>query len=170
MTTVEETVRIAVPVRTAYDQWTRFGMFPRFMPSVKRVEQARPSLMRWTVGLGPLHHSFTTEIVEQQPDTLVQWRSLDGRHRGEVTFHALAPDRAAVTARLQVLRPGFAFLASDALGLLRRLMRAELTHFKEFVENRGREVEGWRGTIRDGRVCPVDTTPPWSSVPRWPVG
>lgn len=53
MSTVEETIEIAVPVRTAYDQWTQFECFPRFMTTVKRVEQVRPAVTLWVVGLGP---------------------------------------------------------------------------------------------------------------------
>ncbi|MFJ9675529.1 SRPBCC family protein [Streptomyces sp. NPDC101221] len=170
MTTIEETVQLAVPVRTAYDQWTQFKTFPRFMTSVVKVEQVRPSITHWTVGLGPARHEFATEIVEQQPDTCVEWRSLDGRHRGEVTFHETAPDRAAVTMRLQVVRPNVVVFLADASGLVRRVLRSELAHFKEFVEGLGEGNPGWRGTIRNGRVRPVESEPPRSHVPRWPVG
>ena len=31
MPTVEETIDVEVPVRTAYDQWTQFEDFPHFM-------------------------------------------------------------------------------------------------------------------------------------------
>ncbi|WP_164416766.1 SRPBCC family protein [Streptomyces salinarius] len=170
MTTIEETVRVAVPVRTVYDQWTQFKTFPRFMTSVVKVEQVRPSLTRWTLGVGPVRHEFAAEIVEQQPDARVAWRSLDGRHRGEVTFHATAPDRTAVTVHLRIVRPGAAVLLCDTFGLVRRVLRTELAHFREFVEGLGEGNEGWRGTIRNGHVRPVESEPPRSHVPRWPVG
>jgi uncharacterized membrane protein len=31
METIEETVDVAVPVNTAYNQWTQFESFPQFM-------------------------------------------------------------------------------------------------------------------------------------------
>jgi uncharacterized membrane protein len=170
MTTIEETVQVAVPVRTVYNQWTQFTTFPQFMTSVVEVEQVRPSITHWTVGLGPVRHRFTTEIVEQQPDTCVEWRSLDARHRGAVTFHEMTPALTAVTVHIQLTRPGVAVLLYDALGLTRRVIRSELAHFKEFIEGLDQEGEGWRGTIRNGRVLPVESEPPRSQVPRWPVG
>lgn len=39
MSTVEESIEIAVPVRTAYDQWTQFEEFPRFMEGVEEIRQ-----------------------------------------------------------------------------------------------------------------------------------
>ncbi|MYS43916.1 cyclase, partial [Streptomyces sp. SID5998] len=88
MHTVEETIDIAVPVRTAYDQWTQFKSFPRFMTVVRRVEQVRPAVTAWVIGVGPVRREFEAEIVDQEPDSHVTWRSLERRpgHRGEVRF------------------------------------------------------------------------------------
>ena len=45
MTThVERSIEVAVPVRTAYDQWTRFEEFPRFMSGVEEVRQVGDAL------------------------------------------------------------------------------------------------------------------------------
>jgi uncharacterized membrane protein len=68
MRTIEETVEVAVPVCTAYNQWTQFKSFPRFMASVKRVDQLRPAMTRWVIGWGPLmmSYEFEVEIVEQR--------------------------------------------------------------------------------------------------------
>jgi uncharacterized membrane protein len=35
MSTVEKSVEVEVPVRTAYDQWTQFESFPQFMEDVE---------------------------------------------------------------------------------------------------------------------------------------
>ncbi|MFI7289509.1 SRPBCC family protein [Streptomyces anulatus] len=39
MSKIEESIEVAVPVRTAYDQWTQFEEFPRFMD--RHQENAR---------------------------------------------------------------------------------------------------------------------------------
>jgi len=37
METIERSIDIGVPVQTAYNQWTQFEEFPRFMEGVERV-------------------------------------------------------------------------------------------------------------------------------------
>ena len=39
MSKIEKSIDVAVPVRVAYDQWTQFEEFPRFMDGVESVEQ-----------------------------------------------------------------------------------------------------------------------------------
>ncbi len=39
MANIEQSIGIDVPVRTAYNQWTQFEEFPRFMEGVREVRQ-----------------------------------------------------------------------------------------------------------------------------------
>jgi uncharacterized membrane protein len=39
MSTVERSIDVDVPIRTAYHQWTQFEDFPRFMDGVGSVRQ-----------------------------------------------------------------------------------------------------------------------------------
>jgi uncharacterized membrane protein len=39
MSTIEESIEVSVPVRTAYNQWTQFEEFPRFMEGVEEIRQ-----------------------------------------------------------------------------------------------------------------------------------
>jgi len=39
MATIEKSIEVDVPVRMAYNQWTQFEEFPRFMEGVKSVRQ-----------------------------------------------------------------------------------------------------------------------------------
>ncbi|MGQ4416898.1 SRPBCC family protein [Streptomyces sp. SAS_269] len=172
MNTVNETIEIAVPVRTAYDQWTQFKSFPRFMTVVKRVEQVKPNVTTWVIGVGPVCREFEAEIVEQEPDTRVAWRSLERRpsHRGEVSFRPTAEGSTSVSLRLEVEPRGVAGALTVVPGLTRRVVRAELGHFKEYIEGLGEAGGSWRGTIRHGHVRPAEAEPPRSQVPCWPVG
>ena len=36
---IEDSIEVDVPVRTAYDQWTQFEDFPKFMKDVESVRQ-----------------------------------------------------------------------------------------------------------------------------------
>ncbi|MGW0336715.1 SRPBCC family protein [Streptomyces sp. NPDC003011] len=172
MHTVEETIEVAVPVRTAYNQWTQFKSFPRFMTVVKKVEQVRPALLTWTLAVGPLRREFQAEIVEQEPDSRVTWRSLERHtvHRGEVSFRPTTADGTAVTVRIEIAPRGATGVLGVLPKLVGRVVRGELRHFKEYIEGLGAESGAWRGTIRDGRVRPEEPKPHRSRVARWPVG
>ena len=39
MNTIEKSIVVDVPVRTAYNQWTQFESFPQFMEGVESVQQ-----------------------------------------------------------------------------------------------------------------------------------
>ncbi|MFD7132912.1 SRPBCC family protein [Streptomyces sp. NPDC059894] len=172
MHSVEETIEVAVPVRTAYNQWTQFKSFPRFMTTVKKVDQIRPALTSWTIAVGPLRGEFEAEIVEQEPDSHLVWRSLDQRpaHRGEVSFKPSAEGRTAVTVRLEVAPRGAAGLLAGVPKLAGRVVRGELRRFKEYIEGLGQESGAWRGTIRNGRLRRAEPEQQVSGVPVWPVG
>ncbi|MEU6352657.1 SRPBCC family protein [Streptomyces sp. NPDC047072] len=172
---VEETVEIAVPVRTAYNQWTQFKTFPRFSAVVRGVEQLRPTVLAWTLGYGPVRRRFAVEIVEQDPDAYLAWRGLEQRpsHQGEVEFRPTESGGTAVTVRM-LLEPRGAAKAltgsSGAARVIARLVRRELESFRAFIEGLGQEGGAWRGTIRNGRVQHDHPEPPRSRVAQWPVG
>ncbi|WP_344872703.1 SRPBCC family protein [Nonomuraea antimicrobica] len=165
-------VEIAVPVRTVYNQWTQFKSFPRFMTVVKRVDQVRPTITRWVIGFGPVRREFEAEILEQQPDSHLIWRSL-GRgpsHQGGVWFRPTMSGTTTVTVRIRIAARGRARLVPRPAGVTSRVLGRELRHFKEFIEGLGQEGGAWRGEIRDGRVLQAEPDPPRCRVPTWPVG
>ena len=57
MARFEDTIEVEVPVRVAYDQWTQFREFPKFMDgveSVNRLDDRRSSGSRRSrAGEGP---------------------------------------------------------------------------------------------------------------------
>ena len=172
---VEETVEVAVPVRTAYNQWTQFKTFPRFSTVVRDVEQVRPTVTVWTLGHGALRRSFPVEIVEQDPDACLAWRGLDQHpsHQGKVRFRPTPSGGTAVTV-LMLLEPRGAMKlllgSARSTQAVARLVRRELRSFKDYIEGVGQEGGAWRGTIRNGRVQHDHPEPPRSRVARWPVG
>lgn len=172
MSAIAEMVEIGVPVRIAYNQWTQFKSFPRFLAAVRTVDQLRPSVTCWVIGLGPLRREFDVEIVQQDPDCFVAWWCLGRhhRHRGEVTFQSLGPHRTEVIVRIQYEPHGLNELLGAALGVPRRIVRSGLGQFKDFIECLGEEDGAWRGSISKGRVQPVESKPPRSRVPTWPHG
>jgi uncharacterized membrane protein len=90
MSTVEKSIDVNVPVRTAYNQWTQFEEFPQFMEGVVDVRQLDDKHLRWRTKIGGKEKEFDAEITEQIPDQRIAWRSQSGApNGGVVTFHRL---------------------------------------------------------------------------------
>lgn len=148
MSTVVKSIDIAVPVRTAYNQWTQFELFPQFMEGVKRIDQLSDTRTHWTVEVAGKEREFDAEIVEQHPDERVAWRSISGpTHAGVVTFHRLDSDHTRVTAQMDIEPEGVVENVADKTGLIDRRVQGDLSRFKEFIEKRGEETGEWRGEV-----------------------
>ena len=148
MSTIEESIEVAVPVRTAYNQWTQFEEFPRFMEGVEEIRQLSDTRMHWKTRIAGVEREFDAEVTEQHPDHRIAWRSVDGTsHAGVVTFHRLSDDKSRIMLQLDSEPEGAVEKAGDALGILKRRVRADLERFKEMIEGRGGETGAWRGDV-----------------------
>ena len=148
MSMIEEGIEVNVPVRTAYNQWTQFEDFPRFMEGVERVVQLDDTHLSWRANIGGATRDWTSEITEQIPDNRIAWRSTSGpRNAGVITFHRLSDEHSRVMLQLEYEPEGFTENAGDALGIVRRRVRGDLERFKEFIEHRGTETGAWRGQV-----------------------
>ena len=148
MSTVVESVDVAVPVHTAYNQWTQFEEFPRFMEGVEEIRQLDRTHLHWTVKVGGQRREFDAEITEQHPDERVAWTSLSGpRHAGVVTFHRLDETHSRVTAQMEIEPEGFVEQVGDKTGIVDRRVKGDMRRFREFIEARGTETGAWRGEV-----------------------
>lgn len=148
MSKIVESVDVAVPVRTAYDQWTQFESFPMFMEGVEKVEQLEDTTLRWKASIAGQERTWKARITEQLPDERVAWTSIDGaKNAGVVTFHRLGDNLTRVTLQLDVDPDGPVDNIGDALGLVARRAKGDLERFREFIEGRGVETGAWRGTV-----------------------
>ncbi|HEY8437759.1 MAG TPA: SRPBCC family protein [Candidatus Limnocylindrales bacterium] len=148
MSEITETVDVSVPVRTAYDQWTQFETFPRFMEGVKSVRQLDDQTLQWTAEVGGRTKTWEARITEQRPDERIAWTATEGAHNaGVVTFHRLGEGQSRVTLQLDVEPEGPIESVGTALGVVQRRVKGDMERFKEFVEARGVETGAWRGQI-----------------------
>lgn len=147
-THVIEAIDVAVPVRAAYDQWTQFESFPRFMDGVERVEQLDSTHTHWKTSIGGVSREFDAVITEQHPDERVAWTTVDGVHQaGVVTFHRIDDERTRVTLQLEYEPEGLVEKIGSAAGIVDRRAKADLTSFKSYIESRGGAEGGWRGDV-----------------------
>lgn len=153
MSRISDQIEVDVPVSTAYNQWTQFESFPRFMEGVERVVQLDDRTLEWTAEIGGQEKHWQAEITEQEPDRHIAWRSIGGaRNDGLVQFESLGPSRTRITLELDVEPEGPVETIGDALGVVERRVKGDLERFREFIEARGTETGAWRGTVEDGRV------------------
>jgi uncharacterized membrane protein len=153
MTRVEQSVDVAVPARVAYDQWTQFEEFPRFMDGVESVEQESDRQLRWTATVAGVRREWRAVITDQTPDVRIAWRSIEGAvNAGAVLFTPLGPDHTRVTLTLEAEPQGPVETVGTAVGLLGRQVDASLDGFKRFVEARAVPTGAWRGEIHGNRV------------------
>ena len=52
---------------TAYNQWTQFEEFPRFMEGVEEVRQLDDTLLHWAVKVAGKRQEWDAKITEQIP-------------------------------------------------------------------------------------------------------
>ena len=148
MSDVVETIDVAVPVRTAYNQWTQFEEFPQFMEGIELVEQLTDDLTHWRISIGGVEREFDARITEQHPDERVAWTSVSGAgNAGVVTFHKLDDHTTRVTLQIVTAPEGVIENLGDKLGIVKGRAKADLRRFKGYIEGRGSETGGFREDI-----------------------
>jgi uncharacterized membrane protein len=151
MATVEESIEVNVPVSTAYNQWTQFEDFPRFMEGVESVKQIDDTHLHWVAEIGGERREWDAEITEQQPDARIAWKATGGHgNSGVVTFKPLEQNSTLITVRMEYVTEGLKEQLGSAVGADSRRVKGDLERFEEFVESRGRETGAWRGEVEKG--------------------
>ncbi|WP_328988890.1 SRPBCC family protein [Kribbella sp. NBC_01245] len=148
MSTITESVDVAVPITAVYNQWTQFESFPAFMDGVEAIRQIDPTHTHWVTKVGGATREFDATITEQHPDERVAWKSDNGpTHAGVVTFHKLDDTHTRVTAQMEIDPEGFAEKVGDKLGVIEGKVKGDMKRFKAFMESRGSETGAWRGDV-----------------------
>jgi uncharacterized membrane protein len=150
---VQQSCDVAVPIETAYNQWTQFEEWPNFMHRVTRVTQEDDCTVSFAAKIWGVTKEFQADIETQRPDERIKWRVSQGiTHTGVVTFHELAPRLTRIELSVDV-DPG-SLLEKYARGAryIKRAMRADLHRFKAFIEMAETETGAWRGVIEEDEL------------------
>ena len=124
-----------------YRFWREFENLPRFMRHLKSVHSS-PERLHW-VSTGPLGKTFSwdAEILEDQENELISWRSLPGsevENQGLVRFQA-APEGRGTEMRVELFYRPPAGRLGAAFAMLfgeepEQQIREDLRRFKELME------------------------------------
>jgi uncharacterized membrane protein len=151
VSTIQESIEVNVPGQTAYNQWTQFEEFPKFMEGVESVRQLDDTHLRWKAEVGGKKREWNAEIVQQVPDKKIAWRATDGNGPdGVVTFEPVGADKTKVTVEMSYETKGLVEELGSKLGADSRQVKGDLQRFKELIESRGVESGAWRGEVRAG--------------------
>ena len=152
MSQIQQSVDVEVPVSVAYNQWTQFESFPRFMSGVESITQVDATHNHWVTDIMGVEREFDTEITEQHPDERIAWRSVggDAQHAGVVTFHRLSDTTTRVMIQIDWQPSGVAEKVGSAVNVDERQVKGDAERFKEFIESRGQETGAWRGDVEPG--------------------
>ena len=153
MSKIESSIDVDVPVRVAYDQWTQFEEFPRFMDAVESVTQLDDTHLRWVAKIAGVRKEWQAEITQQEPDQRVAWTSTTGaKNAGSVDFHRVDDRTTRVTLTMEVEPDGALESVGSAIGVPEREVEGDLKRFKEFIENRDAPTGAWRGKVEQDEV------------------
>jgi uncharacterized membrane protein len=145
METIERSIELNVPAQVAYQQWTRFENFPRFMEGVEEVRRLDTKRLHWVANIGGTRKEWDAQITEDVPNERMAWQSEAGEFTaGVVTFQPLGPDRTRMTVRFDYQPEGVKEKLGDWLGLVSRRVENDLERFKTFVEAHDHETGGQR--------------------------
>ena len=156
-TKVEKSILVNVPVGTAYNQWTQFEDFPRFMGGVKSVTQLNDDRLEWVAEIAGIRRQWRARILEQVPDQKVAWAATEGAtNAGAVTFEDVGGGQTSVHLSLEYEPEGLLEKVGDKLNIVENQAEADLDRFKAFIEAEGYATGAWRGSVNEGAAV---TTP-----------
>ncbi|MET9643663.1 SRPBCC family protein [Streptomyces syringium] len=157
-TVVMESVDVGVPVREAYDQWTRYQDFPAFAEGVQDAEAVDDTGSEWDLKVFWSSRHWTAHTTEQIPDERIAWtaKSAKGTGKGVVTFHPLGDSLTRILLVIEYYPKGLFERTGNIWRAQGRRARLDLKNFARYLALRGEAEEGRRDEIRDGEVVRAD--------------
>ena len=139
---IKQTVTIDRPAAELYPFWREVENSPKFMSNVVSVEKTGANKSHW-VSTGPFGKTFSwdSEIINDQPDRLIAWKSLPGGdvdQAGTVRFEEASGGRGTVVTLEVNYEPPAGVVGWTIAKLLgedpERHSRENLSNFKQLME------------------------------------
>jgi uncharacterized membrane protein len=157
---VQQVIYVSVPVKDAYNGWTEYKQWPRFMHRANQVDAQvndQDARVKVTEKMWGFKRPFAAEIVTQRPDEHIKWNSTEGtKHTGVINFHELGPRLTLIEVNLDHSPSGPVEKLARGARFVKRAVRADFHRFRGWIEMKSddelAELEGWRGTIEGGEI------------------
>jgi len=153
-TKVEKSILVNVPLSVAYNQWTQFEEFPRFMSGVKSVTQLDDERLNWVAEIAGVRRQWNARILEQVPDKKISWAATEGAtNAGSVTFEDVGGGQTQVHLVLEYEPEGLVEKVGDKLNVVENKAEGDLDRFQAFIESEGYATGAWRGSVAPGSAA-----------------
>lgn len=157
-TKVEKRIVVDVPVSTAYNQWTQFEEFPRFMSGVESVTRLGNDRLKWVAHIGGVRRHWEAKILEQLPGRRVAWAAIEGTtNSGAVDFKDAGNNRTELALTLEYQPAGVVERVGNLLHVVGRQAEHDLKKFKEYIEHQGSAART-EGTAYTRATEPAEAT------------
>jgi uncharacterized membrane protein len=126
---------VAVPVDKAYQAWTQFEEFPKFMHRVLEVKKEDQNKIHWREKIWFSTREWDGEITERRKNDRIAWKSVSGtQHSGVISFHKLDSNLTRVLVTLDFVPSGILEKMASGMRFVKRAVEADLARFKAYVE------------------------------------
>jgi uncharacterized membrane protein len=135
MSTVRESIEVAVPARVAYEGLSHFENYPQFMSGVINMTPLTNTTAHMVLDLAGNRAEFDACITESRPGEFLCWEAMDGPQVSEtMRLEAVDETHTRITAELQLDAQQLMPSEKHAGEILNRRLKADLTGFKRFLE------------------------------------
>jgi uncharacterized membrane protein len=126
---------VAVPVDQAYEAWTEFTEYPKFMHRVLNVREKQGNKISWQEKIWFSSREWEGEITERRKNDRIAWKTRSGMsHRGVVSFHKIGDNLTRVMVDMEFEPNGMLEKMASGLRFVKRAVQADLARFKAYVE------------------------------------
>src|SRR5579884_603584 len=126
---------VAVPVDKAYEAWTNFDEFPKFMHRVLSVEQKGRDRVSWQEKIWFSKRQWEGQITERRENDRIVWQTKSGmNHKGIVSFHSIGDNLTRVMIEMEFQPTGMIEKMASGMRFVKRAVQADLARFKAYVE------------------------------------
>ncbi len=145
METISASIDVNVPVHVAFQRWTQFEDFPRFIPDLRQVRQLDDRHVFWRAQVLGVPLEWSPEITQQITDELVVWKSTRGpRSAGYVERDSLSAKSTRATLQVSFDTEGGVPTLADLANSAPERLDAELERYQRYLEQPAGSTRGGR--------------------------
>jgi uncharacterized membrane protein len=157
---VQQFVYVSVPIKHAYNGWTEYKEWPRYMHRANQVDSQiddREARVKVTEKMWGFKRPFTAQVVTQRPDERIKWNATEGvKHTGVINFHEVGPRLTLLEVNVDHAPSGPLERLARGARFVKRAVRADFHRFQAWIEMKDDDeleaLEGWRGTVEGGQI------------------